>query len=287
MKIAIVGPGAIGSTLAFHLARAGHDVTVVARGTRLAYLEKERAIVTTAGERAPVAVSAALDTTVPWDLALVTVLESQVDAVLPALRDSAAKQVMFMFNTFAPLDRLRDAVGAHRFVFGFPAIAATLHEGRLQFQVIPRTLAALQITIVTDPAWAETFSRAGIATDPQPAMHDWLRTHAALVVPMMLTADRAYRRGAGLSWEEARELASVMTEGFALVRSLGNRLTPSNIGAFSRLPLPALTLLIWSFSRNRMLTALGVQGTGEARTLIDAMVAAAPERTPRLQAVRP
>ncbi|ATB31493.1 2-dehydropantoate 2-reductase [Melittangium boletus DSM 14713] len=44
MKVAIVGPGSIGSTFAFHLARAGHDVTVVARGARLAQLEKDRAI---------------------------------------------------------------------------------------------------------------------------------------------------------------------------------------------------------------------------------------------------
>ncbi|MCY1008568.1 hypothetical protein OV079_24005 [Nannocystis pusilla] len=41
MKIAILGRGGIGSTFAFQLARAGHDVTVIARGARLAYLERE------------------------------------------------------------------------------------------------------------------------------------------------------------------------------------------------------------------------------------------------------
>ena len=126
MKIAILGAGPVGSAFAFHLARAGHDVTVIARGARLSYLEKERAIVTTKGERAPVEVKAALDPAIVWDGVLVTVLDSQVDAVLPALRDSAAKQVMFVFNTFAPLDRLRDAVGANRFQFGFPAVMAEL-----------------------------------------------------------------------------------------------------------------------------------------------------------------
>jgi 2-dehydropantoate 2-reductase len=287
MKIAIVGPGSIGSTFAFHLSRAGHDVAVVARGARLAQLEKERAIVTTANQRAPVDVSAALDVTVPWDLVLVTVLDSQVDAVLPALQRSAAKQVMFMFNTFEPLDRLREAVGADRFVFGFPAIAAELKEGKLKAQVIPRALAALQITIVTDPAWAETFSKAGIATSTQADMHSWLRTHAALVAPLMITADRAYKRGSGLSWSESRELASGMAEGFTLVRSLGHRLTPSNIETFSKLPASLLTLVVWLASRSSMLVALGRQGPGEARTLIDAMVAAAPTRSARLQALRP
>ena len=161
MNIAIVGPGAIGSTFALHLARAGHDVTVVARGARLARLEQERAIVTTAGQRAPVQVRAALDPTTPWDLVLVTVLDFQVEPLLPVLRQSAAKQVMFMFNTFAPLDRLRDAVGAQRFAFGFPAIVAVLDpKGQLESQVLPRSFSGVQITIVTDPTWVDAMVAA-------------------------------------------------------------------------------------------------------------------------------
>jgi 2-dehydropantoate 2-reductase len=287
MKIAIFGPGAIGSTFAFHLARAGHDVTVVARGARLAWLEKERAIVTTDEQRAPVEVSAALDATTPWDLVLVTVLESQVDAVLPALQHSAAKQVMFMFNTFAPLDRLRDAVGAQRFVFGFPAILAELKDGKLKAQVIPRSLSAIQLTIVTDPAWAELFSKAGIPTNTQAEMHDWLRTHAAVVVPVMITASRVHQRGSGLSWKESREIALGLAEGFALVRSLGHPVTPSNVAVLGKLPAPVTTLGLWLLSRHPMMASLGGQGPGEARTLIDAMVAAAPARSARLQSLRP
>ena len=38
MKIAVLGPGGIGSTFAFKLAQAGHAVTVVARGKRLAIM---------------------------------------------------------------------------------------------------------------------------------------------------------------------------------------------------------------------------------------------------------
>lgn len=54
MRILVVGPGAIGSTFAFHLARAGHAVSVLARGKRLAQLERDPAIITQRGERAPV-----------------------------------------------------------------------------------------------------------------------------------------------------------------------------------------------------------------------------------------
>ncbi len=60
MKIAVLGPGGIGSTFAFQLARAGHDVTVVARGARLAHLKREQAIVLKSGELAAVRVLGAL-----------------------------------------------------------------------------------------------------------------------------------------------------------------------------------------------------------------------------------
>src|SRR4051812_12554783 len=113
MKIAILGTGAIGSAFAFQLSKAGHEVTAIARGEREKQLRAERAIVLVNGERAPIEVAAQLDTTKPYDLVLVTVLAPQVSAVLPVLKESAAKKVMFMFNTFEPLDPLRDAVGAH------------------------------------------------------------------------------------------------------------------------------------------------------------------------------
>lgn len=79
VRIAIIGPGGIGSTFAFQPSEAGHEVTVIARGTRLEQLRHTGAIVTTAGERARVDVSGELDTTTHWDLVLVTVLAPQVD----------------------------------------------------------------------------------------------------------------------------------------------------------------------------------------------------------------
>ena len=61
MQIAIIGPGGIGSTFAFRLSRAGHDVTVIARGRRLEQLRGDGAIVTADGQRAGIRVAAVLD----------------------------------------------------------------------------------------------------------------------------------------------------------------------------------------------------------------------------------
>lgn len=128
LRIAVLGVGNIGSTFAFQLVNCGgHDVTVIARpgSARLKQLQRDGAIVNVQGEQASVAVADKLDDQMPFDLVLVTLLAHQVDAVLPALRRSAARCVQFMFNTFDP-ERLREAVGPERCAFGMNFVQATL-----------------------------------------------------------------------------------------------------------------------------------------------------------------
>ena len=283
MKIAIIGLGGIGSTFAFQLAQAGHAVTVVARGKRLEQLQRDEAIVSVTGKRAAVRVSAALDTVTAWDMVLVTVLASQADAVLPTLAASAAKTVMFMFNTFESFDRLRDAVGSARFAFGFPAILANIEDGKLISKIVTRGM----LTTVTDEAWAKVFTAAGIPAVMHADMESWLRTHAALAVPVMIVSTIAYTRQAGVSWTEAIKLARALEEGLRLVRQLGNTITPAPVAVLSRLPIPMVATLLWMLSRVPAIRKLGTVGPGEPRMLIDAMSAAAPGQTPMLLAVRP
>lgn len=281
MDIAILGTGAIGSTFAYKLAKAGHTVTVIARGARLDQLQRDRAVVLASGERAAVTVHAALDTTLPYDLVLVTVLAPQVGAVLPALRRSAARAVMFMFNTFEPLDPLRDAVGPERFFVGFPGgVLTLLREGKIAPQIRPGTT-------VGDARWARTFTTAGIPTVVDEDMHAWLRSHAALVVPLMASATVVAQRGAGVSWREARTYADAMEAGFRIVRELGHALSPSAVRVLSRLPTSVVAALVWAMSRTRIHRDLGALGPAEARMLIDMMSAAAPGKAGALLAIRP
>jgi 2-dehydropantoate 2-reductase len=287
VHIALVGTGSVGSTFAFHLARAGHDVTVVARGRRLTELEREGAIVTVQGERAPVRVCPALPVEVPFGLVLVTVLEHQLPSLLPTLQASAAKTVMFMFNTFASLDPLREAVGSARFAFGFPAVLARLEEGKLRSTLVT----VGQITTVSAPRWARVFSDAGIGTAAHPDMQSWLRTHAAFIVPLMAMGFSARAQGRGATWAEASRAAGAMAEGFALVRRLGNAITPTPMrllgGLLGDLPRPLVVLALWTVSRMRSVTDFAGQGPEEPRALIDAMVAAAPDATTTLASLRP
>lgn len=281
MRIAIVGTGAIGSVFAYQLARAGHEVTVVARGRRLEQLRLDQAIVLTSGERAPVEVHAELDESQPYDLVLVTVLATQVEPLLPRLAASAAGKVMFMFNTFEALDRLRDAVGPDRFVFGFPGgVFCLLVDGRIQKQI--RTG-----TTTDDSGWATIFSESGIPTVVESDMQSWLRSHAALVVPLMAIGVLVVQRGAGISWRETKTYAQASEAGFEIVEGLGHALVPSSVRSMRRMPRLLVRVSFWAFSRTKMLRDLGKLGPSEPRMLIDMMAAVAPERAGSLLAIRP
>jgi 2-dehydropantoate 2-reductase len=281
MKIAILGPGSIGSTFAFHLAKAGHEVTVIARGQRLEQLSRASAITKTSGESAPVQVAPALDPTIDFELVLVTVLAPQVDAVLPALKESRARKVMFMFNTFEPLARLRDAVGAERFSFGFPAVLATLEDGKLTSAIVT----VGQITTVTDPQRAEIFTKAGIQSVVHPDMESWLRTHAAFIVPYMIGVRIAWERNGGLTWSEAWRLANGMDEAFALVKKIGNSITPAPMVLASWLPRVLSASLLWTTTRNSKLRKNGAAGMKEPVALIESMEAIAPGQVAKLRAL--
>jgi 2-dehydropantoate 2-reductase len=283
MKIAVVGMGGIGSTFAAQLARAGHDVTAIARGKRLAQLQEHGGVLTAQGPVVPLTISGALDRTVPWDLVLVSVLAHQVQPLLPTLAASAAKQIMFMFNTFEPLQPLRDAVGSERFAFGFPSILARVDaQGRLESSIQRHGLR----TTVTERALADVFSAAGIPSVVSTQMESWLRSHAAAVVPMMLASTVATQRRRGITWREAMDVAAVMTETFALVRTLGFAVVPSAHSAIDRFPPAAKAALLWSVTRNATVRASGAAGIAEARQLSEAMLAAAISGMPQLERLR-
>lgn len=287
LRIAVVGAGNIGSTFAFHLARSGgHEITVVARpgSPRLAQLQRDGAIVDDGGERARVHVVDALDEAVPYDLVIVTVLTHQVDAVLPALRRSAAKCVQFMFNTFDP-ERLRAAVGNERSAFGMPFVQATLdRDGRLK----ARIGAGGQKTLMSDQRWVDVFEAAGLPAVRKRDMPLWLRCHVPLCVAFESVSVAGVRRGGGASWSEARVLARGVRASFKLIEAMGYPVYPRAKRLLNRSPLGVVAAMLWSMSRVRSFRELLASGGAECVALVQAMATEAPlaQRDELVAAVR-
>jgi 2-dehydropantoate 2-reductase len=279
-KINVIGLGGIGATFAFELSRAGHMVTVVARGERLEKLQKTNAIINTKGERADVTVQGELDTSIDYDLILVTVPALKVDdKMLSQLSQSKAKTIMFMFNTFDKLDRLRDAVGSNRFAFGFPLIMARYDNEILRSRIVNSGI----VTTVTDQHWADIFTSAGIKSTTTNDMESWLRTHAVFVVPAMMSAILSYNRNkagqqAGVTYQEATEFALATKEGFELVEELGNQIIPFPMPLIRQLPVFFIAAFLWLTSRIPSVRAEGATGWEEPRALIAAIERASPHK---------
>jgi 2-dehydropantoate 2-reductase len=279
LSIAVLGVGGVGSTFAYHLARAGHDVTVVARpgSARLQQLQRDGGIVHKDGGRADVRVADALDEERAYDLVVVTTLAHQVDAVLAALARSKAKHVQFMFNTFDP-ERLRDAVGAARCSFGMPVVMATVDaQGKLDSKLYPG-----QKTLHGDRRCVDLFAGAGIPSAFDADMVLWVRCHAPMCIGFEGISIAGERRGGGASWAEAMVVARGVHGGFALIQGLGYRLYPSAKSVLNALPTFLLACMLWSASRITSFRELLATGANECRAIIDAMVTAAAAVKPSL-----
>ena len=274
LRIAVIGAGSIGSAFAFQLVRAGgHQVTAIARPGSLRYeqLKRAGAIVNTKDERAELQVTDKLDEQVPYDLALVTLLAHQVEAVLPALQRSAAKTILFMFNNFEP-ERLSEALGAERCSFGMPFIQARLNQdGKLTAKIG----AAGQKSKIDHHAWVNVFNAAGLPAVLESNMFLWLRCQVPLGAAFESVSVAAMRRGGGASWKEAMVIARGAQESFTLIQRLGYRIYPSGKAFLHASPTWVLASMLWSVSRITSFRELLATGLNECRALVDALVASA------------
>jgi 2-dehydropantoate 2-reductase len=253
-RVAIVGAGPVGCAFAVHLVQAGHDVTIVGRGQRLANLQEHEGIlikkseIATEVSRIHVKAVGSLDITQPWDLVLLTITAQQLDEPLLATLKSCptTTEILFMFNTFASLDKYFDALGRERCIMGFPAIMAFFYEGALVHQF----MSFGQITIVSSPEWRSVFSSAGITCVHESDMQSWLRTHAAMIVGVMSATVAAATKKSGVTWAEAQLSAGAAREGLSLVQKLGNSITPRFIYYIGfAAPSFVLSGLLWVLTR--------------------------------------
>jgi 2-dehydropantoate 2-reductase len=275
LSIAVVGMGRIGSAFAYQLARAGHNITVVARpnSARFEQLKRDRGIVLVTDERADVTVADHLDEHVPFDLVIVTVLAHQAEALLPTLKRSKARCIHFMFVT-PQGDRLRTSVGADRATFGMAAVLATFNrDGKLNLK-IPKTKA-----MQGDPRWVTLFEAAGMPSTLENDAVRWLRSQAPLTIAMEGVAVAGMRHKRGATWGEAKVGARGLRAGFSILRELGETPYPGSKNQISRAPLPVLTFILWAVSRSGFRETLG-QSAEECQGLIDLLAAEGEQKPP-------
>jgi 2-dehydropantoate 2-reductase len=255
-KVLVYGAGVLGSLYAGKLHQAGYDVTLLARGQRLAELREHGLILVEDGtgrlEHFPVRVISELAPEDAYDLALVIVRKNQVPGVLP---DFAANQhtpnVLFMCNNAAGPEQMVQALGRERVLLGFPGGGGQREEGVVRYMLAGKA----QPTTIGEVDGARTGRLAQIAAVIQDAglpvkisanMDAWLKTHVALVSPI---GNAIYLAG-GSNYRLARTpdglvlMFRAIKEGLRVLDALHIPITPSRYRVLWWLPEPLVVAVL-------------------------------------------
>ena len=193
MRILVYGAGVTGSLFAVRLHEAGHDVSLLARGERLAAL-REHGVLLAEGDGPVirhVAVPVVERPSARYDLIIVLVRAHQVDAVLESIAGIGG-DVLFLLNWAAGPGPLGAALGHERVLLGFPTEAGIM-DGQVVRYRAPSALTRMVTVPIGEPDGrstprleriVQTFRAAGINAKAEPKMDAWLTTHAAFAAPL-------------------------------------------------------------------------------------------------------
>jgi 2-dehydropantoate 2-reductase len=264
MKILVYGAGVIGTLYAARLQEAGHQVTVLARRSRLAEIQRYGLVLEdiVSGDRSTVRTATVenLRNEDRYDMALISVRRDQLPGIMPHLAENKnIPAVLFMLNNPSGSAQLTNALGGDRVLLGFPGAGGTL-EGH----VVRYVMIAQQPTTVGEPggmltarprALAEMLRLAGFRTRTDRDMEGWLSTHAFFVTAV---SGAIYLAGGDCDrLSRNQPLLELMVrgvrEGFNAVRALGRAVHPFPLKVlFTRLPT-AVAVHYWRrFFSNQM-----------------------------------
>lgn len=240
MKVLVFGAGVIGTLYAAKLAEHGHQVTVLARGQRLADIRQNGLALQDIGNGRMLTIRVdATERLAPgdeYDVVLVTVRRDQLEGVMPALESNPrVPMLLFMLNNPMGACDLIRRLGLARVLIGFPGAGGTLDGSVVRYALI-----AQQPTILGDlngrrsrraRALAVDFRAAGFATKVSGDMDSWLKAHAFFVTAVSGAIYLCGGDCARLSQDHASLALMVqgVREGFAAVRALRLTVRPFSL----------------------------------------------------------
>jgi 2-dehydropantoate 2-reductase len=137
MHIVILGAGALGTVLGAHLARAGEDVTLLARGQRSAYLQTHGATITGLADfTVPVRVVTDPSQVHDADVLIVTVKTYDMDTALQSVKHLDVGSVLSIQNGVLKDEQLAQTFGWAKVLGAMATLsAAVLPTGAVRFTV--------------------------------------------------------------------------------------------------------------------------------------------------------
>jgi 2-dehydropantoate 2-reductase len=309
-KILVYGTGPLGSLFAARLQEGGNDVSILARGQRLADL-REHGIVLADFEtkqrtvtRVNVVEELAPDDA--YDLVLVIMRKNHALQILPVLAaNEHTPNVLFLMNNAAGPGELVEPLGRERVLIGFPN-SAGYREGHVVHclagteedpALVPFGEVDGHITVRTQRVARILESAPGFGAEIRTDMDAWLKYHVALLMPSLAPA--LYAAGTdNYRLARTRDLVVLtiraIREGFRVLRALGLPVTPSKYKIFEWVPEPILVLVLQRLLSNEMMEVAMVRHANAARDEVKhladefmALARATPVPTPTIDRLYP
>lgn len=239
----VIGAGVVGSVYAGRLAAAGHDVSLVARGTRREVLEADGLRLESGGKSlaARPRFIGMDEVGTPVDLTLVAVRATQVGSILEDLTHLDSPAVAFLQHLGPHAEEVRSAVGAERAVLAFPGLGGRVRpDGSVEYAEVSAQPTTIDATAAQALVLRTAIDSTGMRTELEPDMLGWFATHEVFIAS--LGAGILSRAGepSALAADSAQLRAAVRSirEGFIALEAQGSTVTPSSLRVlFRRLPL--------------------------------------------------
>ena len=271
MKILFYGAGVMGSLYAARLQDSGQDVSVLARGQRLADIREHGIVLDdmSTGSKSTTRVNVVeqLDSQDAYDLVVVMMPKNQVSKILPVLAANLnTPNVLFMFNNAGGPDEIVNALGRERVLLGFPGAGGIWKDHVIRYMVVsgrqqPTTLGELDGSSTPRlEQIAGVFKGAGFPVAVSSQIDAWLKTHVAEISPV---ANALYMAG-GDSYRLARTRDAILLmvrairEGYKVLQELEIPIVPAGHKLLRMVPEPILVPLVGRiFKREKMAELIG------------------------------
>ncbi len=307
MKVLIYGAGVIGSIFAGKLGKAGHDVTVLARGKRYDELTQKGLILKKANSKVQEITHPKIINELRaedfYEYIMVVVQKQQVAEILPVLGANCSKNIVLVVNNPSGYEDWVAAVGKERVMIGFPAAGGERHDGIVSYFIMNGLLRQFQTTTFGEydgrltqrlKLLITSFNKAGIGSVSCVDMNSWQKYHVAMIGAI---ADLLYQYDTD-NYEASRHYQDIVTcvraiqEGFLVLKTLGHRVTPGKMRIYL-LPVPVVArifqlILKTEFSETVMAKHTKA-GSVEVRALqkeFDSLIKRSGVKTPNIDQLR-
>ena len=258
-RILIFGSGVIGSVYGGLLAKAGYDISLLARGKRLKDLQEkglllQRAMCSQAETEAiAVRVVSELRPDDAYDYVFVTLRAEQVEEALPVLAANASGCFVFMVNHAGGYDRWESIIGKGKVLVAFPGAGGRIdEEGKVFYSLTSRLI---QPSTLGEPDGSLTprirelrrmLRKAGFPTAGCRNMDAWQKTHLALVCPLAcaIYCDGGNSRTLANNRQVLTQLCKALRETFAFIHRSGIGITPGKYRLMHIIPLPLMRFVL-------------------------------------------